>query len=265
MRFQVSHSTVYRYSEPVFLEPHVIRLRPRCDGTQRLMQYQLNLAPEPAGRSECLDENGNAIVQAWYNEPVREMWVDSQFQLETLRENPYDFLLPPAEALALRVPDEPDGAVAEFASGIAQHSGKQAMPFLDALTERLFHGWRHVDRPEGAARHGATTLAAGEGSCRDLAMLFCEACRAVGLRARFVSGYEQASAQSDAAQMHAWAEVLLPGGGWRGFDASRGVAVGAGHVALAAAVDPAMAAPVSGAFRGAATARMEVSIAMQVG
>ena len=60
-----------------------------------------------------------------------------------------------------------------------------------------------------------------EGACRDLAALLSEACRAVGLAARFVSGYERAAAGEGHAYMHAWAEVYVPGGGWRAYDSSR--------------------------------------------
>ena len=65
--------------------------------------------------------------------------------------------------------------------------------------------------------------------------------------------------------MHAWAEVYLPGGGWRGYDPSQGLAVSTSHVAVAAAADPLLAAPVSGTYRGKAQARMEYRIAMQAG
>ena len=103
-----------------------------------------------------------------------------------------------------------------------------------------------------------------EGSCRDLAVLFCAACRAVGLAARFVSGYERDASLQENGDLHAWADVYLEGGGWRGYDPSRALAVASTHVAVAAASDPLLASPVSGTFRGAATAKLEFSISMQV-
>ena len=91
-------------------------------------------------------------------------------------------------------------------------------------------------------------------------MLFCALCRAVGIAARFVSGYEREASVLDGGDLHAWAEVYLRGGGWRGFDPSRGLAVSVHHVAVAAAADPALAAPVVGTYRGKAKATMSFEI-----
>ena len=120
-------------------------------------------------------------------------------------------------------------------------------------------------RSDGPPRPAAETLAAGEGSCRDLAVVFSEACRAAGVPARFVSGYETAAASGEHAYMHAWAEAYVPGGGWRGYDPSRGLAVSTSHVAVAAAADPALASPVAGSYRGASESVMDFQIQMQAG
>ncbi|SRR5579871_3347172 len=264
MTIAVQHSTTYRYSEPVSLDPHVFRLRPRADGAQRLIEYALEISPAPAGRAECLDAEGNAVVQAWFNAPVSHLSVSSQFSVETLRENPFDFLLPPPSQLQLTPDPAAPAEVGEFARQTSRHAGDQTMTFLELLARRLFLDYRHVAREEGAPLAPEVVLTISEASCRDLAVLFCAACRAMNLTARFVSGYEIESARVDHPYMHAWAEVFVPGGGWRGYDPSRGVAVGADHVAVAAASDPAMASPVSGAYRGPAMASMDVAIQMRV-
>ena len=72
----------------------------------------------------------------------------------------------------------------------------------------------------------------------------------MGLAARFVSGHQNSDDPDERGEMHAWAEVFLPGGGWRGFDPSHGLAAGEQLLAVAAAADPAVAAPVSGSVRG---------------
>ena len=276
MRIAVVHTTHYRYSAPVYLEPHVIRLRPREDATQRLEGWTLDIAPTPAGRTECLDQDGNTVVRAWFDALTAELRLRSQFTLETLRENPFDYLLTPRDtqlpieyAVPLRAPlvahlhADPSPAVRNFAQSLAAECGWQTIPFLATLNQRLFDTMRYIIRESGPPHAAETTLAEREGSCRDLAVRFCAACRAVGVAARFVSGYERDASLQENGDLHAWAEVYLEGAGWRGYDPSRALAVAASHVAVAASSDPMLAAPVSGTFRGSASAKMEFSIAMQ--
>jgi transglutaminase-like putative cysteine protease len=264
MRISVVHSTVYRYDRPVRLEPHIFRLRPREEPAQRLAGYAIEIEPRPAGTSASLDLDGNAAIEAWFDGPTERLSVRTSFEVETLRDNPFDFLLtsdsydaPLRTALA---PYLAGGDCSEV-RGILPDAA-HPLDFLSMLTARLFRDFRHVTRHAGPPLAPEVTLREGSGSCRDLAVVFCSACRARGLAARFVSGYEQAAALHDG-QMHAWAEVYLPGGGWRGYDPSRGLAVAQGHVALAAAADPKLAAPIAGAYRGAAQSRMEFAISMQ--
>jgi len=183
--------------------------------------------------------------------------------VETLRENPFGFLLheysPPVRAALATYLREPAPEVREFAASIAGGAG-HTLDFLSALNRSLAQGFRYEAREAGAAHAADFTLRSRAGSCRDLAVLFCDAARAMGIAARFVSGYECGSGGGGRVHMHAWAEVYLEGGGWRGYDPSAGLAVSTSHVAIAAAADPQLAAPVSGTFRGAAEARMEFAI-----
>lgn len=277
MRIAVVHTTLYRYSSPVYLEPHIIRLRPREDASQRLASWTLDITPTPLGRTECLDQDGNTVVRAWFNSVTAELSLRSQFTLETLRENPFNYLLTVADtrlpmeyALPLRAPlvaylrDDHSPAVRDFAQSLGNECGWQTLPFLAALNQRLFATTRQVIREAGAPHAAEITLRDQEGSCRDLAVLFCSACRALGLAARFVSGYERDASLQENGDLHAWAEVYLEGAGWTGYDPSRALAVAASHVAVAAASDPLLAAPVIGTYRGSASAKMEFSISMQV-
>jgi transglutaminase-like putative cysteine protease len=136
--------------------------------------------------------------------------------------------------------------------------------FLTNLNWYLYESFGHTIRGEGPAHPPEVTLRERQGTCRDLAVLFCAACRLVGIAARFVSGYEREAATQPQAYMHAWAEAYLPGGGWRGYDPTQGLAVSKSHVAVAAAADPSLAAPITGTYRGAAPARMEFGIALAV-
>lgn len=280
MRISVVHSTVYRYDRPVFLEPHLFRLRPRHDASQKLLRHSLTIAPAPVGRAGCLDQDGNVAEQAWFSAPVTEWSIESAFEVETLRENPFDFLLagrevfsvplvypePLCAALApyLARAGEPE-AVREFAASVAAQAGGRTLDFLMGLTTTLFETSTHVIRGTGNPYAPEVTLRERTGSCRDLAVLFCAACRAMGMAARFVSGYECGAASMEHAYLHAWGEVYLNGGGWRGYDPARGLAVSTYHVPVAAAADPQLAAPVSGTYRGSAASQMDFRISIQTG
>jgi len=109
---------------------------------------------------------------------------------------------------------------------------------------------KRIVRPVAAKIYVPIALRRKEGACRDLAVLFMDICRSLGLAARFVSGYKYSPDTPDQHELHAWAEVYLPGAGWRGYDPSWGLAVADHHVALAAGPAPQDAMPVTGTFRG---------------
>ena len=278
MKITVTHSTFYRYDFPVCLEPHIFRLRPRMSSAQLLLAYDLQITPTPAGTTECLDQDGNLALNAWFNAPTSELRVTSRFTVEMLRQNPFDYVIigqslnlplwylePLCAALT---PYRHDALVAEsvkqYAKSVAASSQWNTLSFLLELSRQIFQSCRQVIRPLGPPWPSDLTLSSQEGSCRDLAVLFCDACRVMGIAARFVSGYEIASASSHDPYMHAWAEVYLPGVGWRGYDPSRGLAVSNGHVAVAAGFDHDLASPVAGWYSGWAQSRMEASMSMQV-
>jgi len=278
MRFAVSHSTRYRYTRPVLLGPHVFRVRPRSDGSQRLIDFRVRVQPRPVGWSECVDLDGNAVAHAWFDVLTESLTVVSTFTVDTLRTNPYDFLvdpsavtLPDADAIDddlalaayLRRP-QPDDAVAAFAEAVRREVGAQTVPFLTTLTRRIADRSRPVVRIAGDPQLPAYTLREGTGACRDLAVLFIDCCRSVGLPARFVSGYYGGPTSVEHRYLHAWAEVFLPGAGWRGFDPLQGLAAADQHVAVAANAQPRGAAPIDGSLHsGAAGSRMEVDLRIE--
>jgi transglutaminase-like putative cysteine protease len=278
MKISVTHSTVYRYDFPVYLEPHIFRLRPRTNSAQRLLAFDIQISPTPAGTTECLDQDGNLALNAWFNAPTRELSVISRFTVEMLRQNPFDYVII-GESLNLPLwyreplctalsPYRNDTHVAEsvkqYAKSIGEGAQWNTLSFLVALSRQIFQSCRQVTRPYGPPWPSEQTLNSLEGSCRDLAVLFCDVCRVMGIAARFVSGYECASADRPDSYLHAWAEVYLPGIGWRGYDPSRGLAVSNGHVAVAAGFDHDLASPVAGWYSGGSRSQMEASVRLQV-
>jgi transglutaminase-like putative cysteine protease len=278
MKISVTHSTIYHYDFPVILEPHIFRLQPRTHSAQRLLAFELQIAPLPAGTTECLDQDGNLALNAWFNAPTTELNVQNRFTVEMLRENPFDYVIvgeslhlplwyrePLSAALASYRNDahvaEP---VRQLANSVAAGSQRNTLTFLLALSQQILQSCRQVVRPTGAPWPSHETLRQREGSCRDLAVLFCDACRAMGIAARFVSGYECAAANNSNPYMHAWAEVYLPGIGWRGYDPSRGLAVSNSHVAVAAGFDSELAAPVVGWYSGGSSSHMQATLSLHV-
>ena len=97
-QLQIDHQTLYEYAVPVHLEPHTFRLRPRADGTQWLLSYELHISPQPRLMTQSLDAAGNAVVRAWFSDPTDHLRVDVSTQVKLTRDNPFDFFLEDAWA-----------------------------------------------------------------------------------------------------------------------------------------------------------------------
>jgi transglutaminase-like putative cysteine protease len=236
MRFFVRHETVYRYSVPVQLAPHILRLTPRREGT-RTLSHALTLQPQPSARIDRDDAFGNIVTELGFlgsTQPLAALpWAaNANDGLERYRQNP-----------------NLDLSVQRFASDLAAHADYAPLTFLDQLTRTLFTRTDQQLRPAGAAQPAAATLASWQGACRDLTVLFVAACRCVGIASRFTSGYLAPLDGTDAQrQLHAWPEVFLPGIGWRGWDPSQGQRVMDAHVPLCAAPTQSAAMPVEGGY-----------------
>ena len=137
-----------------------------------------------------------------------------------------------------------------FVAKILLDSENNSLKFLTELTDYIYKNFEHEFRDEGPAQEPEETLGSKKGSCRDFVVLFAEAARSMGFAARFVSGYTEGDLSLMQNHLHAWAEVYIPGGGWRGYDPTLGLAVADRHVAVASGATPLEAAPVSGSFRG---------------
>lgn len=274
MRLRIRHRTTYGFDRPVFVEPHVIRLRPRGDAAQWPHSLALQIDPVPAARAENLDAEGNAVTQAWFAGMTEHLRIESQSTVDTLRTDPFSFLLDdPSGMLPCRYrpalqhqlaaslgTDAPvHAAVRDIARAASEEAGHRPDRFPIALTTRIHDRFQVEYREDGDPRLPEATAALGSGACRDLAVLFMACCRSVGLAARFVSGYAYVDGSTDA-ELHAWAEVYIAGGGWRAYDPTLGLVVADLHVAVAAAAEPADAAPVSGSYRGSAISTLETVV-----
>lgn len=277
MRFEIAHITSYAYTGPVTLAPHVLRLRPREDASQRLVSFDLDIRPEPQGTSVDVDAEGNRVTHAWFDGPTTTLEIQARFVAETLRANPFDFVIHPASQLTLpmRYPAEEAPALEPYRQGTGSprvaalakeqwaEVGGQTLPYLTGLARRVRRDVRDIVRRDGPPLDPEVTLAQRGGSCRDQAVVFIDACRAVGIAARFVSGYHEIGRGQPERDLHAWGEVYLGGAGWRGFDPSSGEAVADRHIAVAAGRMPRDAAPLQGAFLGQAGSTLWTRVEMR--
>lgn len=264
MRFHIQHHTTYHYPEPVLLQPHTLRLHPRTDAAQRVSHFHLEVSPLPVQQTPLLDTNGNHTHRLWFAPaPIQRFTMTTTTVVETYRTNPFDYLLEPwATTLPIDYPSsvaailkpylEPilypaiSPRAAQLAADLSHEVDGNVSFFLTTLTQRIYETCAYTTRTTGEPWPPGVTWEKRLGSCRDFTVLFMEVCRSVGLAARFVSGYEAGDEAVSHRDLHAWAEVYVPGGGWRGFDPTHGLSVSDRHVAVAASPFPPYTAPVSG-------------------
>lgn len=274
----ITHETRYVYARSVFLEPQTIRLRPRSDTTQRLLRFTLEISPLPAGCSDLLELDGNTVATVWFSAPQSLFLVTSHSTVETLQSNPFDYLLE-VEAERLPVMYRPllaerlapyygqyaaGPAVASLVAELRSQTSSKTVAFLMALNHQLSASIQPVTRFSGDPLLPEDTLARCEGACRDVTAVFMSACDSVGLATRFISGYHIAEVQDGRQELHAWAEVYLPGAGWRGYDPSLGLVVADRHVAVAAGPSHRHVRPVEGTYRGeGAPVKMTTSVRIE--
>ncbi|MGA0555455.1 transglutaminase family protein [Larkinella sp. VNQ87] len=276
MKLRVTHELRYDYSAAVALEPHTLYLYPRIYPHQRLADYQLLIDPLPGKLVMNVDIEGNVQQLIYFSNLTDSLVVRADMEVESDLYNAYDFVLFPFETQ--RIPFQYSDAdrkllepylersgvttlVEQYARQIASEAKWQTVPFLSHLCTTIRNNFAYETRDLGPATSAEMTLISRNGSCRDYAVLYIAACRSIGLAARFVSGYLYGNPQQEH-ELHAWAEVYLPGAGWRGFDPTEGSVVINHHVSLAASFFHDRLPPLSGIFRGQARSNMTARVSI---
>lgn len=284
MRYQISHTLSYTYDRPVTLAPHQVRLLPRSDVTQAVRSYSLAVSPLPTQIIENVDLDGSSLLLLYFSdEPIESFTITVASEVETFRSNPFAFLLEPwATHLPIDYPMsllaqlQPylaaqgqgfaalDPIAVQLAQEIFHSTDGNVVAFLTALNQQIYENCVYVIRETGDPFPPGITWTKQAGSCRDLAVLFMEVCRAVGLAARFVSGYHEGDSDWTDRHLHAWVEVYLPGAGWRGYDPTQALAVGDRYIPLTASPYSRNAAPVAGALKTGIGAQAEMSYKLDI-
>ena len=277
IRVALHHTTRYRYDRPVILSPQVVRLRPAPHCRTPIEAYSLRISPKQHFINWQQDPFGNYQARLVFPEPSDELSVEVDLVAEMTVINPFDFFLdehaehfpfeyPPAlrRDLAPYLARGSHGSkftdLAELARVKDAVAGRRTIDVLVDLNRRVQQKVHYDIRMEPGVFEPEETLERGHGSCRDFAWLLVQLLRNLGLAARFVSGYSiqlkadekpvvgPAGVESDATDLHAWAEVYLPGAGWVGLDATSGLLAAKGTSLWRARPIPSGAAPITGSF-----------------
>jgi transglutaminase-like putative cysteine protease len=280
-RLRIWHETRYDFGRPVELQDHQLMLRPRERHDVRIESYKLLITPLPC-ISWHRDTHDNSVATASFSGRTQQLLITSEVIIQHYDEAPLDFLVSD-QALYFPFAYAPDDAVdlGPYLQPAAVPGDKalqdwlarfwhppervQTYVLLERLCEGIAAGLTYRVREEPGVQPPSRTLALGGGSCRDFATLFIELVRALGLAARFVSGYLATPlANADSGATHAWAEVYLPGAGWKGFDPTIGRLTGSDHIPVALARRPDAVPPVAGTFIGPRTASPSLQVQVSV-
>jgi len=284
----VTHTTTYRYANPVTFGEHRMMMRPRDSHDLRLLETSLIIHPAASIRW-IHDVFGNSVAIARFNEPASELSVESKFRAEHFplaedgveieeyaRHHPFSYdasEVPDIGRTAERHYPDPqhqlDAWVRRFVEASTDHD---TMAILSAMTKAIQAEFTYNPRDEMGTQEPVVTLNSGTGTCRDYALLMMEAARTLGFAARFVSGYlyDDSKISGGAETVigggvtHAWAQIYLPGAGWVPFDPTNGIVSDRNLIRVAVTRDPSQAVPLKGSFTGKPTDFLGMDVTVEI-
>lgn len=290
VRYDIVHTTVYRYREPVRFGEHRVMFRPRDSHDLRVLATDLEVSPQAMVRM-IQDPHSNSVALVQPTEPAAELRIVCTFTIEHAHSHNLELpLAPSAEHFPFAYTveerfdlehylrphhDDPHGRLTAWARQFIRTDGPTGTrELLVQMNQNIRDRFRYAARDEEGTQTPLQTLELGSGSCRDFALLMMEAARRLGVATRFVSGYlydpaldgqdDAPAATLGAGSTHAWLQAYLPGAGWVPFDPTNNLLGGHTLIRVGVARDPAQAAPVSGTWFGAADAYLGMNADVRV-
>ena len=283
----VRHVTTYRYARPVEFGEHRMMMRPRDGHDQRLVSSELVIEPRPTRLRWLYDAFDNCVALASFSGAATSLMIENRFTVERTADDfpggeidpgarlyPFSYLpeeLPDLSRSLERLFLDPDGDLDRWAQQFAPPGRTtQTSHLLMTLTYAIKEGFSYERREKSGAQPPRVTFDRRRGSCRDFAVLMMEALRALGIAARFVSGYiyvprgEDGPPRVGGGATHAWCQAYLPGAGWVEFDPTNGLIGGRDLIRVAVARDPAQAAPLTGTYFGSLDDELGMEVSVEV-
>jgi transglutaminase-like putative cysteine protease len=285
MQYQVTHTTVYEYGEPVSLCQNLAHLTPREGPGQECLHTALSVEPPPAVLSERIDYFGNPCTFFAVQEPHRELVATATHRIRLApRPAPAPADSPPWEEVRDLLPADRSPATLEayqfvFASrctppgpelaAYAAPSFAPGRPLLEGvldLTARVHRDFVYDPRATTVATPLNEVFAKRRGVCQDFAHLELACLRSLGLAARYVSGYlctNPAPGQRrllGADATHAWLSVWCPRLGWVDVDPTNDLVPSDKHVLLAWGRDYDDVSPIKGVILGGGQHAVRVAV-----
>jgi len=278
-RIQITHKTEYFYNQPVKFGPHRAMMRPREGHDAHIARAWVAIEPKAEVRW-LRDTYDNSIAILTFAEPSAKLSIASEVDVDVdyhgLNDWPiapfarsFPFQYPPEEHIDLmvyRLPSYPY-------DGLALHNWLRhlykpgqvidTLDLLNNLNSHIYRSFKYDSRDAIGVQLPNETLARGIGTCRDFAVLMMEAARYWGFGARFVTGYIQ-MLEGQHGATHAWAEIYIPGVGWRGFDPTNNKLAGSEHISVGVSREQEKASPLSGSWEGPADAFDRMAVSVQV-
>lgn len=286
MRYRVRHLTTYEYGEPVLLSHHAVHMRPRQVLNQNYDKVRLSIRPMPAVlRDGQLDYFGNPTTFFTVQESHSKLEIEASFEVETRPVLALAHLDGPSweqvaadlavgtdprleEAMDFLFPSSQVPALAE-ARAFAAPSFLPGRPLVQAVLDlngRIFRDFTFDPVATQVGTPLTTVFAQQRGVCQDFAHAVIACLRAMGLAARYVSGYIRTIAPPGKEKLigadasHAWASVFVPGWGWLDIDPTNDTIAGEDHVVVAWGRDYDDVSPIKGVVLGGGDHTVHVAV-----